>query len=69
MNRKEADIFEGIFIGRGFLERVNPSADAKDILESYEDLPLPEAIQMMTRAIVRNLENRNRGTEPTEPIN
>lgn len=69
MNRKEADIFESIFIRRGFFEQIDQDLHAKDILESYEDLSLPEAIENLTRRIIHKLEHDHRRSESMDRIN
>ena len=69
MNNKEAEIFRGIFIGRGFFKQIDPELDAKDILESYEDLELPEALERISCRINRCLEQRERNRGNIERIN
>ena len=69
MNGREMEIFRGIFIGNGFFEQIDPDLDAKDILKSYEDLELPEAIERLTSRIIRGLEQQERGRGNIERIN
>ena len=68
MNRKEADIFENIFISRRIFEQIEPDMDALDILQSYEDLTLPDALDKLAHRLARNLEHRERGRENKELI-
>ena len=69
MNRKEAEIFEDIFISRGIFERIDPEMDALDVLQSYENLALPDALERLTDRIIRNLEHRGRGRESRDMLN
>lgn len=69
MNRKEADIFEDIFLSRGIFEYIDPEMDALDVLQSYEDLALPEALDRLTDRIIRNLDHRDHGRGNQDRVN
>ena len=69
MNRREADIFEDIFHSREIFEHIDPEMDALDVLQSYEDLALPEALDRLTDRIIRNLDHRDHGRENRDRVN
>lgn len=69
MNRREADIFEDIFLSREIFEHIDPEMDALDVLQSYEDLALPEALDRLTDRIIRNLDHRDHGRENRDRVN
>lgn len=62
MNRQEADIFESIFLRRRILERIDPEMDAMEVLQSYEDYALPDALEKLTYRIIRGLDLREQGS-------
>ncbi len=62
MNRQEADIFESIFIRRRILERIDPEMDVMEVLQSYEDYDLPDALEKLTYRIIRGLDLREQGS-------
>lgn len=68
MNRMEADIFEHIFLSRGIFERIDPDMDAMEVLKTYEDLSLPDALDKLTDNIIYNLEHRGHGSENKKSI-
>ena len=42
---------------------------ALDVLQSYEDLALPEALDRLTDRIIRNLDHRDHGRENRDRVN
>ncbi len=69
MNRREADIFEDNFLSREIFEHIDPEMDALDVLQSYEDFALPEALDRLTDRIIRNLDHRDHGRENRDRVN
>ncbi len=62
MNKREADIFESIFIRRRILERIDPEMEVMEVLQSYEDYDLPDALEKLTYRIIRILDLREQGS-------
>ena len=59
MTREEYDIFKGIFKKIKYFELPEINYDpeeAQEILDSYFPLSLPEALESITRKIIRHME-------------
>lgn len=69
MNRSEAKILEDVFIGSGIFAGVDPDLDAKDIVGTYEELSLADAVERMTERIIRMLERWKSESWASDPLN
>ena len=59
MNKEEFEIFKGIFKRFKYFELPEINYDpeeAQEILDSYSQLSLPEALESITRKIIRHME-------------
>ena len=69
MNRLEAEIFESVFVPRGFHVHIHPDLDPLRMLRNFEKLDMLTGLERAAMKIILNAEDEERKSENEAKLN